>query len=142
MNLLNNSSAQEEETAYSRLYNEAKRLCSLEFENARLLLTEKLTLLLGRIALVAVSFVVGTAAFVFLSMSAADFLLRDLEPCWTYMIVGCFYICIVILVACLRRRLIIDPIARYISRVILNPPTAKEHAATSSAAANPTRSEQ
>lgn len=142
MNLLNNSSAHEEETAYSKLYSEAKHLVGLELENARLLLTEKLTLLLGRIALVAVSFVVGTTAFVFLSMSVADFLLRDLEPCWTYMIVGCFYICIVLIVACLRRRLIVDPIARYISRVILNPPTEKEHTPTSSASANPTRNEQ
>lgn len=125
MDLLNNSSVNKEESAYSRLYTEARRLCNLEIENARLLLTEKLTLLLGRISLAAIAFVVSTTALIFLSMSVADFLLRGLEPCWTYMIIGAFYVMIVVIVACFRRQLIVDPIARYISRVILDPPHPK-----------------
>lgn len=115
-----------EDSQYARLYKEVKRLVGLEAENAKLLLTEKLTLLLGRITLAAVCFVVSTAAFIFLSMSVADFLLRDLAPCWTYLIVGGFYVLIVIIVACFRRQLIVDPIARYISRVVLDPPTPVE----------------
>lgn len=133
MEILNNNIQPEEESNYERLYSEVKKLCSLEVENARLLLVEKLTLLLGRITLVAVSFVVCTAALIFLSMSAADFLLRGLQPCWTYMIVGAFYVLIVVIVACFRRRLIVDPIARYISRVILDPPATPESKAASTA---------
>lgn len=122
MDFVNNTSPQQQESAYNRLYSEAKRLLSLQIENARLLITEKLTLLLGRIALVAVAFVVSATALIFLSMSVADFLLRGLEPCWTYLIIGGFYIVLVIIACCFRRRLIVDPIARYISRVILDPP--------------------
>lgn len=135
MDILRNSSAkQEEESAYAKLYAEVKHLCSLEIENARLLLSEKLTLLLARISLVAVSFVVSATALVFLSMSAADFLLRGLAPCWTYLIIGGFYVLIVIVVACFRRKLITDPIARYISRVVLDPPAPpKEKPAVTSA---------
>lgn len=125
MDLINNSS-QQEETAYSRLYKEAKRLLSLQIENARLIITEKLTLLLGRIALVAVAFVVSATALIFLSMAAADFLLRGLAPCWTYLIIGGFYVAIALVAICFRRRLIVDPIARYISRVILDPPVEKD----------------
>lgn len=125
MDLINNSS-QQEETAYSRLYKEAKRLLSLQIENARLIITEKLTLLLGRIALVAVAFVVSATALIFLSMAAADFLLRGLAPCWTYLIIGGFYVAIAMVAICFRRRLIVDPIARYISRVILDPPVEKD----------------
>lgn len=113
-----------EESAYARIYSEVKRLVNLEVENARLLATEKLTLLLGRIALVAVCFVVSATALVFLSMAVADFLLQDLPPRWTYLIIAIFYIFIIIIAASFRRRLIIDPIARFISRVMLDPPTA------------------
>jgi hypothetical protein len=141
MDFLNNSSVNEEESAYAKLYGEVKRLCGLEVENARLLLTEKLTLLLGRISLVAVSFVVSAAALVFLSMSVADFLLRGLAPCWTYLIIGGFYVMIIVIVACFRRRLIIDPIARYISRVILDPPAPKPHENATSALTKPAHEE-
>ncbi|MDE5659767.1 MAG: phage holin family protein [Muribaculaceae bacterium] len=126
MDILGNTPSNDQESAYARLYGEAKRLVHLEIDNARLILTEKLTLLLGRISLVAVAFVVSATALVFLSMSVADFLLRGLEPCWTYLIIGGFYVAIVIIVACFRRVLIVDPIARYISRVILDPPSRKE----------------
>lgn len=126
MDIINNTNPQHEDSAYTLLYGEVKRLCSLQIENARLMLAEKLTLLLGRIALVAVAFVVSTTALIFLSMSVADFLLRGLEPCWTYLIIGAFYLLIVMIAICFRRRLIVDPIARYLSRVILDPPTEKE----------------
>lgn len=112
-----------EESAYVRVYSEAKRLVGLEIENARLLATEKLTLLFGRLALVAVCFIVGTTALIFLSMSVADFLLQGLPARWTYLIIAAFYILIIAIAAAFRRQLIIDPIARFVSRVFLDPPT-------------------
>ena len=54
--------------AYRRLYDETRRLIGLEVENARLLLTEKLTLLFGRVTLVAVCFVLAVCVIIFLSM--------------------------------------------------------------------------
>ncbi len=123
MNFFNNSSS-ERENPYSKISSEVKRLFSLEVENLQLMLTEKLTLLFGRIALVAVCFVVGATALVFLSMSVADFLLRGLAPCWTYLIIAAFYILIIIIAVAFSRKLIVDPIARFISRVILAPPSA------------------
>lgn len=114
----------------------------LHFENFRLLAAEKLTLLLSRIAMVAATFVVSATALIFLSIAVADFLLRGLEPCWTYLIIGGFYVVVVILTFVFRRRLIIDPIARYISRIILDPPAEKEPAATSAANTNPASSQK
>lgn len=126
MDLLPKSSPQQaEESTYAKLYAEVKRLCALQFENVKLVITEKLTLLLGRIALVAIAFVVSTTALIFISMAVADFLLRGLQPCWTYLIIGAFYVMIVVITCCFRRKLIVDPIARYLSRVILDPPADK-----------------
>lgn len=111
----------DEKSPYVQLIDEGKRLMNLEIENVRLLVTEKLTLLLGRVTLVAVTFVIATCALIFLTMSAADFLLQELPPRWTYMIVGGFYVLLVVIAAVCRRQLIVDPIARYLSRVILDP---------------------
>lgn len=119
------SSHSDSDSTYARLYQEVRRLAMLEVENARLLATEKLTLLLGRVTLVAVSFVVCSCALIFLSMSVSDLLLRNLAPCWTYMIVAGFYVLLAIICALFRRQLIVDPIARYLSRVILDPPACQ-----------------
>lgn len=113
------------ENSYSKIYAEVKKLCSLEIENARLLLTEKLTLLVAKIMLTAVVFVLSTAAMIFISMALADFLLRTLSPAATYSIVGLFYILVAVIIALLRKSLIIDPVARYISRVVLDPPECR-----------------
>lgn len=142
MDFINNASAQQEESAYAKLYSEGKRMLGLQVENVKLMITEKLTLLLGRIALVAVAFVVSATALIFLSMSVADFLLRGLEPCWTYLIIGGFYVILVVIACCFRRRLIVDPIARYISRVILDPPVKEDVTATVSTVSNQVATEK
>lgn len=115
---------------YARLLDETKHLVRLEVENARLLLTEKLSLLFARIALAAVCFVISACAVIFLSMSAADFLLQSLAPWATYLIVAGFYILLIIILALTRRKLITDPIARYLSKIILDPKPAKPNPTT------------
>ncbi len=115
------SAAESSVESYQRLLRECKRLVNLEVENAKLALAEKLTLLLGRIALTASCFVIAACVVIFLSMSIADLLLRSLEPWATYMIVAGFYSLLIIIVIACRRTLIIDPIARYITLVLLSP---------------------
>ncbi len=107
--------------AYRRLISEIRRLVGLEVEDAKLMLTEKLTLLLGRITLVAVAFVLSACVVIFLSMSLSHLLLQSFSPWLTYLIVAAFYGVLVGIVALFRRQLIIDPIARYISLVLLDP---------------------
>lgn len=113
--------------AYRHLYKEARRLVGLEVENARLMLTEKLTMLLGRVTLVAVCFVISACVLIFLSMSISDLLLESFTPWVTYMIVAGFYALLVCIVALFRRQLIVDPIARYLSRVLLDPRPARKN---------------
>ncbi|MBD5364433.1 MAG: phage holin family protein [Bacteroides sp.] len=107
--------------AYRRIFDEVRRLVNLEVEDAKLMLTEKLTLLLGRVTLVAVAFVLSVCVVIFLSMSISDLLLKSFSPWVTYLIVALFYAVLVGIVALFRRQLIVDPIARYISQVILDP---------------------
>lgn len=107
--------------SYQHLLRECKRLVNLEMESAKLALAEKLTLLLSRIALTASCFVIAACVVIFLSMSMADLLLETFTPWFTYLIVACFYTLLIIIVIACRRALIINPIARYISIVLLSP---------------------
>lgn len=127
--------------SYRRIYDETRRLVNLEVENARLVLTEKLTLLFGRVTLVAVSFVLAVCVLIFLSMSISDLLLERFIPWVTYLIVALFYGVLVAIVAFFRRQLIIDPIARYISKVILDPRPSRKQSRENQAA-NPSTEEE
>lgn len=111
-------------TPYTSLWLQLRKLFNLEVDNAKMLLTEKLTVLVARIALCAVVFVVGTCTLIFLSMAAADFLLESLPPRWTYLIVAGFYALLIVLMLCFRRAVFINPVARFMSRVILDPPAS------------------
>lgn len=117
---------QDPENSYHKIFSEVRRLCNLQIENGKLMLTEKLTLLVAKITLTAVVFVMATAAMIFVSIAVAHLLLRSMSPVATYAIVGAFYVIIAIIAMIFRRQLIVDPIARYISRVILDPPACKE----------------
>lgn len=99
-----------------------KRLGNLYVENARLTLTEKLTRLLSTIALVAVVFVLISMCLLFLSVCVCDILVEKLSPTGACLIVGGFYLLIILVIILLRRPLILDPVCRFLSRVIIEHP--------------------
>ena len=68
------------------LWMQLRKLFNLEVDNAKMLLTEKLTVLVARITVCAVTFVVGTCTLIFASMGVADILLENLPARWTYLI--------------------------------------------------------
>jgi hypothetical protein len=99
------------------------RLFNLEISNARLLITEKCTLLISMIALYGISIIIVLCAILFLSIGLAKLLLDSLAPHLVYLIVAAFYLLLLLVLIVFRRKLIINPIARQISRILLNPPT-------------------
>jgi hypothetical protein len=102
-----------------------RRLIRLYGEGARLLASEKLTLLLSGVALVAVVMALGLFALVFLTLALTQLLLTCMSAPVAYMLVGGFYVLLALLAIGLRRPLIINPIARAISRLLLDPPTPR-----------------
>lgn len=117
------------------LWEQVQTLFYLEVDNLKLLAIEKLSVLLTRITLCAVIFIICTCVLVFLSMSISDFLLQHLAPCWTYMIVAGFYAVVAVAVVVGRRRFICDPITRFLSKVILDPPSGPSVSAVEDSAA-------
>lgn len=111
-----------DETRFKALWEQLKLLFSLEVDSAKLIITEKLTMLVTSITFYAVTFILCTCAVMFLSIAAANLLRPVIGNYWSYVIVAGFYIVVTICVYAFKRRLIIDPIARFLSSVILDPP--------------------
>jgi Na+/H+-dicarboxylate symporter len=85
----------------------------------------------------AVVFVIGTAIALFLTIGVASLLLKSMAAHWVYICIAAFYIVVLAIVAALRHRLFVDPIARFVSRLILDP---KAFSSSSSSAADSTLS--
>ena len=103
------------ETLWTRL----KELALLKFEYAKLTTAERLSILLSAMA-IALICMIGVAMFLFfISLSLVEVLALSLGMAWSSFIVSMIYVVIMALVILLRKPLIINPIARFISKVML-----------------------
>lgn len=119
------------DNSYRKILEEVKKLCGLHVENVKLQLTEKLTLLLAKIMIVMIVLIMAIVAMIFMTIAFAQWIKNFIEPSLAYCIVASFYVLIALIVYILRRKLIIDPIARFISRVILDAPQSEHERAFS-----------
>lgn len=101
-----------------RLKDLVKRLLSLYLDNVKLTVAEKLTVLTSAGVMLLVSLVLGIFGLAFLSGACIE-LLALMLPLWScYLIMGGVFLLLIIVVALLKRKLIVDPISRFISRLI------------------------
>lgn len=121
------------------LYNNGKRLVGLQLENIRLKTTEKLTILLAAIAFYAVAMATGLVCLVFVSIGLGHLLATTIAPHLAYLLIALFYLFLFIMVFLLRRQVFIDPIARFMSRLLVEVP---EEERTVNHAASPAGNEK
>ena len=104
------------------LYTGVKLLLGLQVENLRLKLTEKITILLAMVAFYAVIMVLGLVFFVFVSLALSNLLATVLPPYLAYMSLALVYVLAFVLICLLRRQIFFDPIARFMSRLLVELP--------------------
>lgn len=104
--------------------NTVSRYIKLLIEDTRLNVAEKLTRLLSAIALASLVTIVSTVALVFVSIAVAMALSAALTPLWAFVIVAGFYVLLLCVLVGLRRTLIVNPIARFLSTLLLEAPQA------------------
>lgn len=109
----------EKESQISIMIREIREYLSLNVSNAKLTVAEKCSRLLSMLAFVAVIFVLGVIAFFFLSFSIIRFLAMAIPIEWAYLIMTAFYVALIVVVVAMRRQLIVDPVTRFITRLIL-----------------------
>ena len=125
MQLLSDNSA-------PKVLEDVKKLSGLQIEKVKLQLTEQLTLILSKVLLAAIIFVMIVAAVIFLTIACAQWLKGIMNPLVAYSIVAVFHMVVAALVFMFRRQWIIDPIARFLSRIILDPPSPHRQSHTTS----------
>ncbi len=99
-----------------------KKYVSLNVESAKLTATEKLTILFAAIAFYFVAIILGFVSVFFVSMALCHILSQSLEPHYVYFIMAAFYVVLLVVVYALRKALFLNPMSRFLSKLILNPP--------------------
>ena len=99
-----------------------KRLAQLYLEAIKLKTTEKITILISSIAFVGVALVLGLVCLVFVSIGVGHILATTVAPHLAYLIVAAFYIILFALTIALKRRIFVDPIARFMSQLLVEEP--------------------
>jgi len=119
LQFIKSSDMSEQSNAFKAIFNEGKEYLKLQLEYGKLTATEKLTLLLSNLAIGLICVFLAIIALFFLSMSVVDLIAESLGGAWSYLIMFGFYALVILLLYLLRKPLIINPMARMISRIIL-----------------------
>lgn len=110
------------QNALSSLCGDAKRLGSMYIDLARLTAAEKATALFSVLIVALVVMMLGMVVLVFLTMGIASLLEAYIAPFWSFFIVAGVFILAAVVIYWLRERIIYNPVARFMSRLMLNPP--------------------
>lgn len=106
--------------AYQRLAEKLKEYVTLSIERAELGLSDKLSILLSNIAMALIAFALLTIALLFFTVAVAHLLGLVMSIVWAYAIMCGFNLLLLLVILLLRKRLIINPIARLVSRLIMS----------------------
>lgn len=104
-----------------------RRFVSLRVESVRLDAAERITLLLTAVAYHTLVMVLAAIALVFVSLGIGHLLAVTVAPHFAYLIVGAFYILLIVLLAVFKRTLLLNPICRMITKLIVAPPKSVQH---------------
>lgn len=112
--------AENENQRSSRLFDRLKTFVTLNVENIRLTIAEKAILLISALLTIIVALILGGIALLFITVGVAHVLSMWL-PIWaSYAIMAGVNILLLLLLLIFRRVLIVNPLSRVISRIMLS----------------------
>lgn len=106
--------------AYRNVWRQLCELVRLYLVSARLTVSEKVARLLGMLAVCAIIFVLAVVGFLFFSLAAINWIGTGVGIEWAYMIMGGFYVLLIVALVLFKKQLIVNPLARFISRLLFN----------------------
>ncbi|MDE6311343.1 MAG: hypothetical protein K2L96_05945 [Muribaculaceae bacterium] len=98
------------------------RYLRLTAEDLRLTAAEKLTVLFSTVTFFALVLIIGTVALVFVSIGIGHWLAATVAPLMAYLYIAIFYVLILAVLIIFKRQLLIDPICRFVTRLIVEAP--------------------
>lgn len=98
-----------------------KRLITLNIDYARLTAAEKLSILMSTVAFYAVVAALAMLLILFISFGIGHLLATTIAREAAYLYIAAFYLVVVVLVVIFRRKLFVDPITRFVSKLFIDP---------------------
>ena len=110
------------EIDYKKLCTEGRKFFSLEWDYTKLTAVEKLAVLLSATAFVAVVIIISTFVLHHLISALITVLASALGCAWGAQLIASVLLLLLLLVVfAFKRQLIVDPIARFLSKLFLKP---------------------
>ncbi len=110
------------EIDYKKLFNEARKYFSLEWDYTKLTAVEKMAVLLSAIAFVAVVLIIGVFIVHYLFSALISLLASALGCTWGAQLIAVAILLVMLLVVfAFKKQLIVDPVARFVSKLFLKP---------------------
>ncbi len=110
------------EIDYKKLFSEARKYFSLEWDYTKLTAVEKLAVLLSAVAFVAVVIIICTFVLHHLFTALVGVLAEAMGCAWgAHLIAAAVLLVLLLVVFAFKRQLIVDPVARFISKLFLKP---------------------
>lgn len=104
------------------LWQSVKRIISLNVDNAKLSMAEKLTLFSTAVAFYFVAMLLGVIVVFFVSMAMCHLLTQVMEPHYVYLLMAALYLLLLVVVYVMKNILFLNPISRFVSKLLLTPP--------------------
>lgn len=109
-----------ESSSVDALIETVKRYLHLRVEQVKFLGTEKLSIILAAMVFLMVTILLAVIAVCYFSVALLQLLQSCVGIVWAGVIMGVVMLLLIGLVYMMRRRWILDPIARFLSRVLLD----------------------
>lgn len=110
------------EIDYKKLFTEARRYFSLEWDYTKLTAVEKMAVLLSAVAFVAVVIIIGTFVLHHLFTALISVLASALGCAWgAHLIAAALLLLLLLVVLAFKKQLIVDPVTRFVSKLFLKP---------------------
>ena len=107
---------------YKQIAAEIKRYITLQVDYSKLTVVEKMVVLLSTAAIAIIIGALAICVLFYLSLSLESYLTQVLGCQWgAYLIVATLYLLLMVVVIALRDKLIVNPIAKFLSKLFLNP---------------------
>ena len=111
----------DKQNQFSTFWTELRSVLKPNIDYARLTAAEKLTMLLTMLSFSLLAFVLISLIMFFLSLAIVRCIASEIGMIWAYFIMCGFYVLLFALAFAFRKQLIINPIARFVSRLFFNP---------------------
>ncbi|MBR4828888.1 MAG: hypothetical protein IKZ92_03715 [Muribaculaceae bacterium] len=110
------------EIDYKKLFTEARKYFSMEWDYTKLTAVEKLAILLSATAFVAVVIILAVFVVHHLFTALVSVLATAMDCVWgAHLIAAGVLLVLLLVVFAFKKQLIVDPIARFVSKLFLKP---------------------